>query len=466
MNARLAQATAHRLLGGVRHIQANPQPPNRRASFGWGYDLRTGEGLIPTGSDGSMGVGAMLFGLSLTYLRTQDTDILTLVDRHVQHLLDLERASIAAYGSAASGTPSYWFWPGNAPFTEDYGANAGLITYQPGDPRKWTSVDQIRFVLLGLYGILVLLKPHRANLATYDSLLAYLRRLVVFEESTDASIVGVLREGISSNEVCASNLLHLATNGAEGTQLNNGITATLSNTYAGAPSSIENPYVGTQYEAWQVNNTDGQTIGTWENATLMTLTRGILSPDTTPDGVVNLLRGAANDMMVSEASLHTVTTSNPAWGSLGSYPFGTHFFCLDAGVKLRWNATEGHYMEIIDGRRDDTPGRAWQRGWVMALTALYDPTYAVQITESLTVPVMDALEATLQVCAERLVHLTGMVPFSVKNYQNGNTLNASSRDGMLQIQTPDTAYALCAIETYLLAKSGANPADYFQVPAS
>lgn len=401
--------------------------------------------------DGSYGEGHKQHGLCLLYLRTHDALLIPQIERQAQYHLDIETAATATYGAnypagnPTAGSASYWFNPLSVPYTHATGD-----TTQPGEPRGKTSIDQMHMVGHGLYAYMYLLRNEAAitaNTTLRANILAYVGRM------RDYQLGGW--GGVSSVTRAMPNLYKILT----------GVTPTDANGFGAG--DISDPYWGTQFIKWQINNEASNIISPSSNSTIDWFFRSVYSPNANVAAITRFLQGNVNDMVASDASRHDVEFVTTTWGIPGTHRPG---WMLRAGATANdWKYSAGrtgddHYITINAGgaiARDSLTGRAAQRLIVLCLAALFDPTYVIPIEREggatvRSVPILEAVDDLANTLAVYGAHpaMKGQ-RFSISGFAGAGEPT--------WVDSAFTGYWMMASELWYLVKAGADFADYYPI---
>lgn len=427
-------------------------------------------------NDSNYGVGHMLHGLCLRYRRTQDAALIPLIEAYVQMLLTAESELVSLYGSWWSGATSYWFWPGPNAETTTYlndqgfspgadidstdGGPTGSQTYEVGQIRRATSIDQLHMQAHGLYAYCYILRNESAitaNTTLYANACAYVGRMATFE---------------TAHFNAANRKLHNLDD------LING---------GGTPShalsvSVADTYQGAFWPSWQITNTTPFTPDASANSTLDNTMSWVYSPDVTADTIANHIRGRTHDFVGIDWSRHDMVT-DPAVatrGIVGTYPPGWMAKGLVSTVRdfyesPRTTAGNGvypndlHYLKIASGSNADVMyGRAAQRLICMVIGEWLKPGMTVDVEMSgatvvRSITMRDAIDDTARTLANYLLHpstktsrrtAAGYLPYGL-----GGDWDPKRIDSVL------SGYWMMAVEVWLLLDSGADVADYYRKAA-
>lgn len=438
------------------------------------YNLDTGTTAIrePTcpvdDHDGNYGEAFKLHGLCLKYLRTHDATLIPDIEAQVQWHIDIERRLVAQRGEYWAGAAPYWIWPLATPSAPEFGGvgdpniNGGAgasITYNQGDVRVWTSIDQMHMVAHALYAYMYLLRDESAitaNSTLRANCLALISRMATFEASNASFFV-------PAEQRVLGNLYQIA----------QGLTPTTNSGIVDADYS--STFKGYQFGNWQVSNVESN-VDPSSNISIDVFMRAVMAPDSQPGGVLNFLRGMAMDMLSSDIGQHDVEWDPVYTGPVLPYPTGWVLRAA-AGDRLSYEnprvlasnngySTDLHYVTISSGAaRDQMSGRAPQRLIVLCLLALMDPTYNVPIelnpdtTVKRSVNIVTACNQWAETMAAHLPEPTT----NCNRYMAQMHLGTTGSQPSNVIDSAFTGYWAMASELWHVVNAGANYADYYPI---
>lgn len=392
VNLGMDTAKARVLSGATRRIR----DAGKWTSLGWNlaysFNRLTATQQLPDDDDGTYPlIGYGLSGLCLLYKLDPDASLVPIIERYVDYAIQLEAAAQAQLGASVAGMMPYWVWMGpGTKATTNYAGTGFTLNVGDVDPR--CSQEQLQHAAFGLWSYAHLL-PNDGTFNRRDAVLALLSRMEDFEENVN-SVAGTwfVAGGIPAYNRIIGNIRQLLA--GAGVAQNNGMDTTHSN--IAQPASIANPFLGAVFTQWLQNNgTSISSVTVSANTASVNMLRGLFAPNSTLAGIQNYLHGAANDMLLLDASLRDVRWTGAAgYGTAGGYPPGWQG---KAGAStLMYDGTNGHYITQADGGyRDGLLGRTAQRAAIIAMCALYDPAYRVKVDATTDMPVLDALDATL-----------------------------------------------------------------------
>lgn len=431
----------------------SPAIAGMNGNLGFSYNHLTGLPQVGDDGDSTYGVGHMLHGLALRYKRTEDAGLVPLINRCLEYFLELEKRARAKYGDTiCRGVLPYYLWPSATPLVTDDLA-AVEWTVNRGEPATYASLEQIQMPLHGMYMYLRHV-PVDADLFPYrDDIIALIERMEENETNANASHDKHQRP-VAADAYGSGNALYSLTAGALGTPTNNGLTV--------ANTSAAGTLNGPVYHDWQVNNATNRLLDDSANSAIMTFMRAVYAPDTEQQGILNYMRGRANDMLVNDLGRHDYDVSFPASNGqeAAAYPDGwlirsnVAFGMYDSG------RTPTHYILVNSGGTRDSLGlRIAQKAAVLGIVALYDPTYQIKLNEQgSTVPVKTALDSYL-----RMVHAIGIKRESgmVKLGASGQFGDSGSYPSYVS-ETAFTSYALMAVEIWHQVQAGTSAAELYR----
>jgi hypothetical protein len=415
--------------------------------------------------DGNYGEAHKLHGLCLRYLRTHDAALIPLIEAQAQFHIDIEQAAVTAYGNYWLGSAPYWYCaPATVTKPTDGGVGDGLgtngvdpafgvalgeIIYTQGQVRRHTSIDQMHMVAHGLYAYLYLLRNEAAitaNTTLQTDALALLSRMVTFEAD----------KWTAANQICG-NLYELCTDGTPA--VNNGLTE----------ATVADPYNGSLWGAWQVDNTDGLLLSPSSNVSVDDFHRAVFAPDSQRTAVTRYLQGRVKDMMTSDASRYDVVSGLVATAGVAQgYPAGWMLRSGAVGNTLEYDAArvgEDHYIGLASGGvRDAMSGRAAQRLIVLCLAALFDRNYVVPLEMDGETVLRSAPIVTL--CDELAATLAAYGPeptTKAMRFAVGANYGVASASNPQIVDSAFTGYWMMALELWHLVRNGANVDNYYPI---
>lgn len=433
------------------------------------YDLQALKQAPCDDDDSSYGQGHLLHALVLRYLRTQDANLIPVIEYIVQYFIKLNQLLETRYGSVVYGMISYWVWPGPGPVTY-YNPDTNKSTiYNVGDPNNWSSLEQMHMSAQGLWAYVNFLSNQPIGLfPNMQNAITLLGKMQQFEESQSPAVIGQYRPDIPSNAYVIGNALYMATAGKYGAQRYNGATATVANTASGMPWSTITS--GQYYTQWIQQNATNITLNTSANTMLIGFLQALWAPDTTNAGILQFLHTWAVESIVEDFYYHQAQTdsSTATWGNfLNDYPVGwasrTNFM---TGMYNAAN-TPTHYILLNNGgARDALYGRVSQMCVFLALLALFDPSYNIPIDGNNTVNVINYLNDRLHLMSVYMTEpTTGAQRRGCARY-----FGTSSAQPDMAVDATYHGYYMLACELWYLVQERLagrlNPATYYRFPGT